>query len=223
MKNLKIACFKDLLSIKTIESGEKLVNISKMFKRCICVYQQNDMISYTGEDLWVREILSRKLEKVSLQLEKNNPKLFLKIVYGYRHPEIQKFYFERRKKILLLENPNMDDDSLNELVNTMTAYPETAGHPTGGAVDLTICLEDGIEIDMGTKISDFSNPEKIKTYYEYLSMDQRNNRKLLHDLMVEEEFAPFYGEWWHFSYGDKEWTWFYNKPNALYDKIYFPK
>jgi len=31
------------------------------------------------------------------------------------------------------------------------------------------------------------------------------NRQLLHDLMVKEGFAPFYGEWWHFFLWDREW------------------
>lgn len=76
---------------------------------------------------------------------------------------------------------------------------------------------------MGTGISDFSDIEKVKTHYYYLTNQQKENRKLLHDLMILENFAPYYGEWWHFSYGDKEWAWFYNKKNALYKKIFFKK
>jgi D-alanyl-D-alanine dipeptidase len=39
--------------------------------------------------------------------------------------------------------------------------------------------------------------------------------------MLGVGFAPFDGEWWHFSYGDKEWAAYYNKPNAVYEQIDF--
>lgn len=217
---LKIATFQDLLLVKTLESGEKMINISKTLKNCLCIYQQSDMFPYVGNDLWVRESIANKLQKVIDNLKKRYPYLFLKVVYGFRHPEIQEFYFTRRKTILKLVNPDIDDNSLNELANTMTAHPETAGHPTGGAVDVTICNGNN-ELDMGTAISDFSDAEKIRTYCNYLNDEQKANRKILHDLMIAEEFAPYYGEWWHFSYGDKEWAFFYEKPCAIYGQINF--
>jgi D-alanyl-D-alanine dipeptidase len=37
--------------------------------------------------------------------------------------------------------------------------------------------------------------------------------------MTSVGFAPFDGEWWHFSYGDREWAYFYKKKNALYGQI----
>jgi len=44
-------------------------------------------------------------------------------------------------------------------------------------------------------------------------------RLLLHDLMIEAGFAPYYGEWWHFSYGDAEWAAFYEKSKTLYSLL----
>ena len=49
--------------------------------------------------------------------------------------------------------------------------------------------------------------------------EQRSNRGLLQDAMVAAGFAPFYGEWWHFSYGDREWAAFYYRPAALYGPV----
>ena len=37
--------------------------------------------------------------------------------------------------------------------------------------------------------------------------------------MMKEACAPYDGEWWHFSYGDKEWAFYYKKEEALYDQI----
>lgn len=219
--NLKIPKYKDLILVDTLESGEKMVNISNLLKDCVCVYQQQDMIPYVGRDLWVREIVASKLQLVSNELRESYPAYRLKIVYGFRHPNIQELYFKKRKELLRTENNEMSEEDLNELTNTMTACPETAGHPTGGAVDVTICTEFNDDLDMGTGISDFSDLEKIKFACNYLSYEQKANRKLLQKLMISKGFAPYYGEWWHFSYGDREWAWFYDKPRALYRKIYF--
>lgn len=217
-RKLKIAKYHDLLKIKTKENKEDLVNISKMLSECFCEYKKKDMYPYVGNDLWVRKEVALKLNKALKRLKKNSPELTFKIVYGYRHPEIQELYFYERKKIIKSKNPDLDEESLNELVNIMTAYPYTAGHPTGGAIDITICNKAGRNIDMGTEISDFSNLDKVKTFYSGLTIKQKTNRLLLHNLMIKEGFAPYYEEWWHFSYGDKEWAWFYNKNYAIYGK-----
>ncbi|MFA7191848.1 MAG: M15 family metallopeptidase [Candidatus Paceibacterota bacterium] len=221
-KDIKIANYSDLKPIKVIESAEKMVNISQLLKDCICVYlpQSNDMINYVGNDLWLRESVALKIERISIQLRLKYPTYRLKIVYGYRHLEIQTKRFYLRRDKLKESNPEMNEEDLLELANTMVANPETAGHPTGGAVDLTITTPDG-DLDMGTEYADFSMPEEIKMYCPHLTETQKSNRKLLCDLMITEEFAPFYGEWWHYSYGDREWAWFYNKPNAIYSQIEF--
>lgn len=141
--NLKIAKFKDLIFIKTIESNEEMVNISEKLKDVICVYQKKDMIPYTGESLWVRKTLANKLQVISNKLREIYPTYRLKIVYGFRHPEVQELYFINRKNSLRLLNKDMNEDDLNELTNTMTAFPEIAGHPTGGTQELAFRTNKG--------------------------------------------------------------------------------
>ena len=92
----------------------------------------------------------------------------------------------------------------------------------GGAIDLTITSSQG-DLDMGTMIGDFTDSDKIKTFAKNISQAQKENRQLLHDLMLKENFAPFYGEWWHFSYGDKEWAAFYGHQKSLYSILDFKK
>lgn len=117
--------------------------------------------------------------------------------------------------------PSLSNEELDSLTHNFIAAPSVAGHPTGGAVDVTIVDSFGNELDMGTKIADFKNPEKIKTFAKGLSKEQKKNRLLLHNILVREGFAPFYGEWWHFSYGDREWACFYKKKKTLYSPIKF--
>ena len=42
---------------------------------------------------------------------------------------------------------------------------------------------------------------------------------MLREYMIKEGFAPYDGEWWHFSYGDKEWAFYYDKEKALYNQV----
>ena len=74
---------------------------------------------------------------------------------------------------------------------------------------------------MGTSIADFSQGEKILTFYPWITPKVRQNRLLLRRLLTKQGFAPFDGEWWHFSYGDREWAKYYEKEEAIYDQIKF--
>ena len=47
------------------------------------------------------------------------------------------------------------------------------------------------------------------------------NRMLLRAVMMSAGFAPFVGEWWHFSYGDKEWAKYVGNEVAPYDQLDF--
>ena len=76
-----------------------------------------------------------------------------------------------------------------------------SGHNRGIAVDLTIVsLKDGKELDMGTGFDNFTD----SAHQDYIKLSENvlNNRKLLRNLMVENGFAIFPTEWWHYYYSD---------------------
>ncbi len=76
-------------------------------------------------------------------------------------------------------------------------------HNYGIAVDITIVDENGKEIDMGfspffkNNFSIYWNYAKLKIID--LSEKQKNNRKLLSDVMEKVGFIPLSHEWWHFN------------------------
>lgn len=205
----------DLLKKNSCENFEDFVIINKISPYIICEYIKFDMKEYLGDSIVVRKTVAEKLIKISKNLNEKFPGYKLKVVYGYRHPNVQLKYFENKKSELQKINIGDSEDELNEKTHMFVADPRVAGHPTGGAVDITITTPNG-DLDMGTKIADFSNEEKIKSFSFLINDEQKRNRKLLHDLMISEGFAPFYGEWWHFSYGDLEWASFYDKNSSIY-------
>ena len=198
-------------------SQEPLVDVRKYDPSIVSEHEQSDMQVYTGESILVRDTVARKLAAANEQLQ-TEYNLRLRVVYGFRHPKVQEKYFRERKAALRRENPEMSEYNLIRLVHDFVAVPDVAGHPMGAAVDLTLVDDSNNPVDMGNAISDYSDPDIIKTFAEVTS-EQASYRKILHDAMTAQGFAPFYGEWWHFSYGDREWATFYGKKKAIYGPI----
>ena len=215
--NRHILTYDEMASAEQGASQEPLVDVRKYDPSIVSEHEQSDMQVYTGEAILVRDTVAKNLAEVNKQLRNAN-NLRLRIVYGFRHPKVQEKYFRERKEVLWRENPSMSEYDLIRLVHDFVAVPDVAGHPMGAAVDLTLVDDSNNPVDMGNAISDYSDPDIIKTFAEVTS-EQTLYRKILHDAMIAQGFAPFYGEWWHFSYGDREWATFYDKKKAIYGPI----
>jgi D-alanyl-D-alanine dipeptidase len=75
---------------------------------------------------------------------------------------------------------------------------------------------------MGVPLDEFTaGEEKIKTFGEGISGEQMSNRMILYQVMTEAGFMPFFGEYWHFMYGDREWAYFSGLDKSLYSNIEF--
>jgi hypothetical protein len=115
----------------------------------------------------------------------------------------------------------MSTEQLVRLTHNYVAVPDSAGHTLGAAVDVTILDRKGKACDMGAEIADYSDPVAIQTYAN-VGVRPRKLRQILLEAMTSVGFAPFLGEWWHFSYGDKEWASYYDKKCAVYGLIETP-
>lgn len=218
LKSKKILSYDDVAQFPAGNDQEYLVDVTTYDTAILTQYLKEDMLEITGDIIFVRDSLAKRLAAVNKELQKLN--LRLKVVYGYRHPDVQERYFIKRCAVIKEQFPDFDQEQLNRYTHNFVAVPDVAGHPAGGAVDLTIVDANGKDLDMGTAIADYTDPNKIITFVDGLNDVQMKNRRILHDLMVKQGFAPFYGEWWHFSYGDREWAAFYNK-KAHYGAIKF--
>lgn len=211
--------YQDLIGIPVVESGEPMVIVQNEAPEIVCRYEKKDMIPYLGNDFSLRAGTVERLRKAAGRLQELRPGAKLRLAYGYRHPDVQSSYFEQRKREVAERSPGISDDQLVSKTHLLTASPDVAGHPTGGAIDVTIDGPDG-PFDMGSGIADFASG-KIETFAEGLTPVQSENRELLRDVLLASGFAPFDGEWWHFSYGDREWAAYYGNPHAIYDQVRF--
>ena len=208
----KMLSYIDYANVPVEPIGEPLVPIRA--SRSLTARQiDSSMLPYTGETLYVRAGVLKRLKAAGKTLARYDPTLLLEVVYGYRALEIQTGLFEKYKT--KLQN-RYSGGELLAAVHRLVAVPEVAGHPAGAAVDIQI-LQAGKPIDFGTEIHQFV-PDSF-TFSPFVSSEAWRNRQLLRRAMMLAGFAPFDGEWWHFSYGDKEWARYYNQRAALYEQI----
>ena len=212
----QMVTYTQLTAVNVLENNESFTVVSRIPSE----YQpsMSDMTTATGDTIFVRMTVEKMLWKAQMSLQSRFPHYTLLLTYGYRSMEIQ-----TEKFVSILQKtsqtffPNPID--LYEEVHRYVAVPTVAGHPTGGAVDLLVKdMLTGQFLDFGSPIYDFTN-KKPYTFYPNLSKTAQQNRRLLRDCMLQAGFAPYDGEWWHFSYGDREWAYYYHKPYAPYAQV----
>ncbi len=220
---IKVVKFKELLNYSVIESHEKLIDVASFDCRIQKIFLDDVLLDLgrTKKSFFCRESVARKLANVNKKLKSINENYTLLIYECYRSLLWQEKRFNERVEFLKKDSETckLSKDDFLEKVHQGIALPDLAGHPTGGAVDITIFdTFNNKELDMATKVADSNNDGKMSRFY--IGNNQQNeNRKLLLSLMVSEKFAPYWGEWWHYSYGDIEWAAYYNEKNAIYGKI----
>jgi len=193
-------------SIPVVECGEELVKLSSSLLR---------ISDKTVFPVYVRKTVLDKLISINNEMAQHGYALL--IYEAYRSSEVQyKMWHEEFEKMKFLHQ-DWDDNKIKHVISKRIAQPNginVGGHQTGGAIDLTICTNDGIELDMGTKYLEFS--EKTFSSSKNISNLQMENRNLLIHQMRENGFANFPAEWWHFSFGDSMWAAYLRQKNAIY-------
>ena len=214
--------YADLINVKDADpetDKEKFVILPAEGEYVFGRYEGGKDMSEKSPYLPVRKTVAEKLTNVGKKLKEIDPNYKLRVAYAFREMKIQQEYFEEVRE--MFKDEQFDDElALYERIHERVAVPTVAGHPTGGAVDVAIYDESkGDILEFGTSLIDLSTD---RVYYaaEDISEEARKNRDLLRAMMLDEGFAPYDGEWWHFCYGDKEWAFYYNKDRALYNQVY---
>ena len=154
------------------------------------------------------------LQKVQKELNKLG--LGLKIFDAYR-PQKAVNYFMKwsgQPSDTIMKNkyyPNLKKKNLFDL----GYIASKSGHTRGSTVDVTLLYvsgpEKGKEVDMGSIWDLFGAPSGYS--YGAISIIQKENRKLLRELMIAHEFLPYDKEWWHFSLNNEPY------PDTYFDFI----
>lgn len=164
--------------------------------------------------IYIRKQLFDKLVKASELL----PDQYKLVVHaGHRPLEVQRRLLRENIEDYLKENPEASRAEALKHARIYISDPDIKlpPHCCGAAVDVEL-------FDNNTKLLvDFGSPMNLDEEVSYLHSDQisheqKQNRLLLLQTMLEAGFASYYAEWWHYSYGDEIWAWFYGKNACLY-------
>lgn len=195
--------------IKIIENNDSLVDISEDDYFLFDVVLQ--------KPIYVRNEVYHRLKQASDRLPSG---IYLKIYDAYRTLERQKESWVKALEQTRREKKDLPQEEIERLSRLKVADPslgEEGGHQTGGAIDITLCYKNGIELEQGTMVAEYN--QKTKNTNKFLSEEARKNRKLLNKVMTSAGFKNFPGEWWHFSYGDKLWSAYSARKSCFYGPV----
>lgn len=218
MSKIKILSTAELREIKVSDNKEKLVDLKKEcpgLKFKIAEYVKTNGGSKAVLDArYAREGVSRRLKKAQAFLPYN---FKLMIECAYRSPQVQQKSYDAIYKELIDEYPSWTKEQIENEMDNRVSPVDIAPHCIGGAIDLTIVNALNKQLDMGTELDEFNN----KTYTEskLISEEAKKNRGLLKRVMRKAGFVNFPAEWWHWSYGDREWAYHQKNKIAIYGLI----
>ena len=139
-----------------------------------------------------------------------------------RPASVQKSFFSRSLIEARKRYPSASEVQIIEAASRYTAPPQVAGHPTGGAIDITLASANGVELDLGSPYDEnevrsegrcFSNAENI-------TQQAKQHRAILFKALLEAGFVNYPFEWWHWSYGDKYWAFQTGNLFAIYGEAF---
>ena len=178
-------------------------------------------------DLLVRRGVAEKLARINEILGEAGLELFL--FDAWRPLAVQAYFHDVWMPAeLKRRNPTLFGETLTREVERYWAAPSRdagspAPHATGAAVDLTIRWKGGEQLWMGSIFDDataLAHRDRFEDLGDaalsFSDEEARANRRLLHWVMADEDFAGHPDEWWHYSWGDQLWAKLNGAPAALY-------
>ena len=190
---------KDTLQISVLKKSN-LINVSKLNSEIFVD------LKYAGTDNFMKMKLYSKLKNAFLQkdvaerlskcqdyLSKLYPNLHLLVYDAVRPLSIQQKMWIALDTISISERTKFVSNPVNGSI-----------HNYGAAVDLTICNEKQVPLDMGAGYDDIREIAYPRLEEQYLAtgeltLKQIENRKLLRKVMESQEFKNIATEWWHFN------------------------
>ncbi len=202
--------------INCVDNKERMVTLRNIHKEVLIDETRSQISSKSDLFCYAREEVINRLKKAADSLPVGYQFL---VKEAYRPLSRQKKSFTEAFESYKSEYPLKSVDEIYGLTCQYVAPIEVAGHPTGGAIDITL-LKDGTEVDMGTEFNDIPYEPENLTYLhsEFISKAAKANRNILIECMEGAGFINYPTEWWHWSYGDCYWACL-NHCDAIYSGV----
>lgn len=211
------------------ECNESLVLLSEDKKLKIAYTYFKSNFDGAENTCYVRSTVSKMLLSASCNL----PDGFVLVINDGWRPykvqlEIYKRMFESVKQIYPNYSERQLHDEAAKFASVGSLNPKIPSpHFTGGAVDVTLANEVGVEFNMGSEFDASITEsgtrffeEKIEKGIELSSteLEALHNRRILFHCMIGAGFTNYSNEWWHFDYGNQLWAKI-KDTNAIYGLI----
>ena len=202
-----------IAKITSVDNNEKIISLRQIHEKILIDETRSQIGNKSELFCYARESVGKKLMEATDYLPCGYKFL---IKEAYRPLSLQRRFFEGAYKYYKTQYPLKNDDEIYKLTCQYVAPVKVAGHPTGGAIDITLIIN-GIELDMGSEFNDAPiEPENLSHLHSaHINDLAKANRKILIDCMEKVGFVNYPTEWWHWSYGDCYWA-FLNNCDALY-------
>lgn len=162
-------------SIAVGENQEELASIKGIHKDILVDESRSQIMNQSDFFCHARRSVAEMLKEAAGYLP---PGYQILIKEAYRPLSQQKKSFETAYQDYKKMYPARSDEEIYKMTCQFVAPVKVAGHPTGGAIDLTL-LKDGEEQDMGTVYNAVPLEPENRTYLysDYISEEARRNRK----------------------------------------------
>ena len=211
-------------SLPITDNGERLLPMS-LAPAPIRVFPAYSRLGIPGavNECFVRESVYRALVAAARSLPGG---IGLIVLDGWRPWRVQQYLFETLQAAIQNRQPGLTESELLARTREFVSVPSTdpsapSPHLTGGAVDVTLCDDDGVPLDMGT-LFDETLPASHTDHFEQLDSLTtaqhlaRNNRRLLYHIMAKQGFTNLPSEWWHYDLGDQLWGHYSGNTSAYF-------
>jgi len=208
----------DIAEMKFVSenSAEPLVSLRGVHDRVVVdesrsqIASRSEYFCYARQS--VRELLARAADRLP-------PGYCFILKEAYRPLSRQRRSYEEAYAKYRALHAGLSDRELRDKVATYVAPVSVAGHPTGGAIDVTLG-SGGRELDMGTRFNDEAEETGDRTYLHAANIGEeaKAKRAILKDALSVVGFVNYPPEWWHWSYGDAYWA-YCTKSGVKYEAI----
>ena len=174
----------------------------------------------------MRYTVYKKLKEAQIRLPS---RLRFCLYEAYRHPQLQKDLFAIHLQKTQIRYPNWPYEKqfteATKLFSPMILLDGSiniAPHTTGAAIDVYLIDTDGNAIDMGIHPKDWMQDADgclSLMDSEYISVEAKNNRTIMHRVLSSVGFVNYPTEYWHWSYGDRYWAYCKNRAYAIYGTV----
>ncbi|KTC92549.1 M15 family metallopeptidase [Fluoribacter dumoffii] len=138
-----------------------------------------------------------------------------KSLFDIRYAKVEKQHPEWSSEQIFIETTRMVSP-----VTNLDGSPNIPPHSTGAAIDIYLINEQGEAIEMGIHPKDWMEDLEgtlSVTASTIISEQAKQNRRIMSHALEAVGFVNYRHEYWHWSYGDRYWAYYKQKPCAIYD------